>query len=258
MQIARWISLGLASAIAGAINSVAGGGTLISFPAAISLGLTPVCANATNTVALVPGTLASALAYRRELVQDKNWLLPLFLPALLGGLLGAFLVLAAPASVFETLVPWLVFGATMLILFKGPLLKRLGAQGPPSRLRVFAVGVGILLMGIYGGYFGAGIGIITLATLSLLMPMDIHTMNARKTLLASIVNGAAATLFIARGTANLSAAGVMTLGSIAGGYFGARIARRINARYVSALVVAIGLALTVLLLYRGVGLAQGR
>lgn len=254
MQTLRWISLGLASVVAGGINSVAGGGTLISFPAAIALGLSPVCANATNTVALVPGTLASALAYRRELASDKRWLLPLFLPSLVGGLLGAFLVLAAPASVFEKVVPWLVFGATLLILFKGPLLKRLGSDGPPSRLRVFAVGVGILLMGIYGGYFGAGIGIITLATLSLLMPMDIHAMNARKTLLASIVNGAAAALFVARGTANLQAAAVMALGSIAGGYFGARIARRVNARIVSALVVAIGLALTALLLWRGVGL----
>jgi uncharacterized membrane protein YfcA len=117
------------------------------------------------------------------------------------------------------------------------------------------VGLGILLMGIYGGYFGAGIGIITLATLSLLMPMDIHAMNARKTLLASIVNGSAAGIFIAKGAVNPSAALAMALGSITGGYFGARIARRVAPRYVSALVIAIGLVLSVLLFFRGVGLS---
>jgi uncharacterized membrane protein YfcA len=180
---------------------------------------------------------------------------PLIVPSLVGGLIGAFLVLAAPPHVFETLVPWLVFGATILMMLRRPLMKRVGASGPPSRLRVALVGLGILMMGIYGGYFGAGIGIITLATLSLLMPMDIHTMNARKTLLASIVNGSAAGVFVAKGAVNPIAALAMALGSITGGYFGARIARRVAPRYVSALVVAIGLALSVLLFLRGVGLS---
>jgi uncharacterized membrane protein YfcA len=254
MEILRWTSLALASGVAGAINSVAGGGTLISFPAALAVGLSPVVANATNTVALVPGTLASAFAYRRELLKDRRFLVPLFVPTFFGGLIGAFLVLAAPARVFERLVPWLVFGATLLILLKRPILNSLGVDGPPSRSRVIALALGLFLMGIYGGYFGAGIGIITLAVLGLLMPMDIHTMNAKKTLLASVVNGAAAGLFIVKGTANLPAAGVMALGSIGGGYFGARLARRIPAAAVSAMVVVIGLVLTGLLLYRGVGI----
>lgn len=254
MEILRWTSLALASGVAGAINSVAGGGTLISFPAAIAVGLSPVVANATNTVALVPGTLASAFAYRRELLKDRRFLAPLFVPTFFGGLIGAFLVLAAPARVFERLVPWLVFGATLLILFKRPILNSLGVGGPPSRSRVVAIALGLFLMGVYGGYFGAGIGIITLAALGLLMPMDIHTMNAKKTLLASVVNGAAAGLFIIKGTANLPAAGVMALGSIGGGYLGAHWARRIPAAAVSAMVVVIGLVLTGLLLYRGVGI----
>jgi uncharacterized membrane protein YfcA len=254
MSIFVWISLGLASVLAGAINAVAGGGTLITFPAALAAGLSPICANATNAVALVPGTFASALAYRRELLSDRRWLWPLLIPSVIGGLLGAFLVLAAPPRVFETVVPWLVFGATLLILLRGPLMKRLGASGPPTKLRFALVGLGILMMGIYGGYFGAGIGIITLATLSLLMPMDIHTMNARKTLLSGIVNGSAAGLFIVNGTVNPTAAGVMALGTITGGYFGARLARRVPARYVSYLVVAIGFLLSILLFCRGVGL----
>ena len=145
MSLFVWISLGLASAVAGAINSVAVGGTLISFPAAIAAGLSPICANATNAVALVPGSLASAFAYRRELVSDHRWLVPLIVPSLVGGLIGAFLVLAAPPHVFETLVPWLVFGATILMMLRRPLMKRVGASGPPSRLRVALVGLGILI-----------------------------------------------------------------------------------------------------------------
>jgi len=253
-QIFKWLSLGLASCLAGAINSIAGGGTLLSFPAALAVGLSPVVANATNTVALVPGTLASAFAYRQELFADKRHFVPLLLPSLCGGLIGAYLLLAAPARVFEAIVPWLVLGATLLILLKRPLLSRLGTKDSPSRSRIVAVGLGIFLMAVYGGYFGAGIGIIILATLSLLTPMDIHTMNARKTVLASIVNGAAAGLFIAKGTANLPAAGVMAIGSIAGGYFGARLARRVPATVVSRAVVAIGLILAAILFYRGVGI----
>jgi uncharacterized membrane protein YfcA len=187
------------------------------------------------------------------LLKDRRWLWPLLVPALLGGILGAFLVLAAPPRVFERVVPWLVFGATLLILLRGRLMKHLGASGPPTRLRVALVGLGILLMGIYGGYFGAGIGIITLATLSLLMPMDIHTMNARKTLLASFVNGSAAAFFIVRGTVDPTAAVVMASGQIVGGYFGARVARRVPPRYVSGLVIAIGFFLSLLLFVRGVG-----
>jgi len=248
MQILRWLSLGLASGIAGAINSVAGGGTLVSFPAAMAMGLPPVVANATNTVALVPGTLASAFAYRRELLADKRHLAVLLLPSFAGGLLGALLVLVAPEKVFEAVVPWLVCGATLLILLKSRISKYLGAKGPPSRVRVVGAGLAIFLMGVYGGYFGAGIGIITLAVLGLMMPLDIHTMNARKS------NGAAAGLFIIRGAANLPVAAVMAIGSISGGYLGARLARRVPAALVSGSVVAIGLVLTVILLFRGVGI----
>jgi uncharacterized membrane protein YfcA len=254
MQILRWVSLGLASGIAGAINSVAGGGTLVSFPAALAMGLPPVVANATNTVALVPGTLASAFAYRRELLANKRHLAVLLLPSFLGGLLGATLVLVAPEKVFESIIPWLVFGATLLILLKHRISKLVGAKGPPSRARIAGAGLAIFLMGVYGGYFGAGIGIITLAVLGLMMPLDIHTMNARKSVLASVVNGAAAGLFVVRGTANLPVAAVMAIGSIGGGYYGARLARRIPVSLVSAAVIAIGLVLTGILLFRGVGI----
>jgi len=253
-ELIKWASLGGASCVAGAINSIAGGGTLVSFPAALAIGLSPVVANATNAVALIPGTLASAFAYRRELAADTRNFLPLLIPSLLGGLAGAYLLLAAPEKVFVTLVPWLVLGATLLILLKRPLLKRIGSSGEPSRRRLVSVAVGIFLMGVYGGYFGAGIGIITLAALGLLQPLDIHTMNARKSVLTTLVNGAAAGLFIVQGAANWPAVGVMTVGSVGGGYLGATLARRIRPPVVSAAVVAIGLILSVALFCHGLGL----
>ncbi len=249
----KWLTLGAASCVAGAINSIAGGGTLISFPAAMAVGLSPVVANATNAVALVPGTIASAFAYRRELVADSRNFRPLLLPSLLGGLAGAYLLLAAPEKVFEAIVPWLVLGATALMILKKPLLARLGGTDSPSKLRLAGVAVGIFLMGVYGGYFGAGIGIITLATLGLLQPLDIHTMNARKSVLTTLVNGAAAGLFIVRGAADIRAVGVMTIGSIAGGYAGAAVARRVRPSFVSGAVVAIGLILTAILFARRLG-----
>jgi uncharacterized membrane protein YfcA len=212
--------------------------------------LSPVVANATNAVALVPGTIASAFAYRQELVSGRRHFLPLLVPSLLGGLVGAYLLLAAPEKIFEAVVPWLVLGATLLMVVKRPLLSRLGATGSPSKWRVAAVAIGIFLMGVYGGYFGAGIGIITLATLSLLQPLDIHTMNARKSVLTTFVNGAAAGLFIVKGAADLPAVGVMAAGSIAGGYAGARIARRVRAPFVNGAVIAIGLILTAILFAR--------
>jgi len=253
-ETVRWLTLGAASCVAGAINSIAGGGTLISFPAAMAVGLSPVVANATNAVALVPGTIASAFAYRRELAPDRRHLLPLLLPSLLGGFLGAYLLLAAPEKVFEAVVPWLVLGATLLMVLKRPLLSRLGVSASPSKLRFAAVITGIFLMGVYGGYFGAGIGIITLAALALLQPVDIHTMNARKSVLTTLVNGAAAGLFIYRGATSLPAVGVMAIGSIAGGYLGANLARRVRAELVSRSVVAIGLILTAILFGRRYGI----
>jgi uncharacterized protein len=244
------VLLALASAAAGAINSIAGGGTLISFPAAIACGLSPVVANASNTVALVPGSLASAWAYRKELGENRAVVVRFLAPSVVGGTLGALLVLAAPERVFELVVPWLVLGATALICFKDALQKRIGARGKPSRERTLGVGIGIFVMALYGGYFGAGIGIITLAMLTLLTPLSIHQMNAMKTLIASAVNGAAAVLFLMRGTPNLRAAGVMAVGSVAGGYLGARVAQRVPARAVRLTVVGIGLGLSLLLFAR--------
>src|SRR6185295_1782493 len=151
MRPAELLLLGLAAAAAGAINSVAGGGSLVSWPAAVAAGLSQVTASATNTVALTPGSLASAWAYRRELGEGKRLTLLLCIPAAVGSLLGGVLLYAAPASVFENLVPGLVLGATLVLVVKDSLFKHVPASLQPSRLRLGLVSAGILVVAIYGG-----------------------------------------------------------------------------------------------------------
>jgi uncharacterized membrane protein YfcA len=250
MTVTALLWLILASFGTGAVNAVAGGGTLISFPALVALGLSPVAANATNTIALVPGSLASAWAYRHDLRTNRHLLRRFLLPSIVGGLLGATLVLGAPERIFELVVPWLVLGATLLILMKKRLWQYLKSQSATSHSKRFGPSLAILLMAVYGGYFGAGIGIITLAVLSLTAELHIHEMNGIKTLIASTVNGTAAVLFLARGTADVKTAALMSIGMILGGYFGARVARKTPPTWVERIVVGIGFAMTLVLAAR--------
>ena len=165
-------------------------------------------------------------------------------------MIGATALLSAPEKVFELVVPWLVLGATLLILLKGRLWQKLSASSVKSKPRRLVASLSILLMAVYGGYFGAGIGIITLAVLSLVADMHIHEMNGIKTLIASTVNGTAAVLFLVRGTAHLRTALIMMVGMILGGYIGAKLARKTPAKVVERLVVGIGFAMTLLLAAR--------
>lgn len=242
-----------AAALAGAINSVAGGGTLISFPAAMAWGLPSTVANATNALAMMPGSLASAWAYRSELKKSARLARLLSLPAIVGGVTGAILLRATPVRVFDALIPWLVLGATLVILFQG----RIGGAAPtapPSpataRRRERIVMACQLAVGIYGGFFGAAMGIVMLAFLSLVMTESIHHKNALKNYLAVLINGVASLYFAWAGLVSARALAVMIGGAIAGGYFGGLLARRTPARIVRGLVVAIGLTLTALLAYR--------
>ena len=232
---------------AGAINSIAGGGTLISFPALVWLGRDPIVANATNAVALWPGSLAAAYGYRRELSTMKGWLLLLIVPSLLGGLLGSWLLLRTPSSVFERLVPFLILGATLLLAFQEIITRRL----PPATGHRQSATIGVflfqLLVGIYGGYFGAGMGILMLAALGLLGLTDLHQMNGLKNILAVAINGIAAIYFALAKAVAWNDVLVMMLGSILGGYVGALLARRLGRKFVRAAVVVIGLFMTVAL-----------
>jgi uncharacterized membrane protein YfcA len=246
----QYLLLSAAAFVAGAINSVAGGGTLITFPALVSvLGSSPlqlVIANATNTVALCPGSAAGAWAYRRELGSARAWLTLLLVPSLVGGVVGAVALVYAPESIFELLVPWLILAATLIFMLQPAIARWTGIGRPhpaPSARRIAATLAFQFLVAVYGGYFGAGIGILTLSALSLMGLSDIHEMNALKTVLATTINGVAVIIFIVQQKIDWAYAVPMIIAGIAGGYAGARVARSLNKNLVRRVVVAIGFSL---------------
>ena len=248
MSILQLAPLFLAAIAAGAINSVAGGGSFISFPALLLAGVPPISANATNATALWPGTMASVGAYRRELAVQRRGIMLFSAISLLGGVIGAFLLLRTQERTFEQLIPYLLLAAT-LIFALSPRLTRWtrqwgghGGEQWPRRLPVLALYFGIA---VYGGFFGAGLGILTLAVLGLLGLEHIHEMNALKVLQASLVNGVAVLTFALAGAVQWPMALLMAAGGIVGGYGGAAIARRVNPVAVRWIVIAISVSLTV-------------
>lgn len=250
----------VAAFAAGVINSVAGGGTLISFPALVWSGVDPITANATNAVALWPGSLAGMFGFRRELGNARAWLLRLSVPSIIGGLLGAFLLLGTPKHVFAFLVPYLILFATILFAAQEPILRRFRRQVAPSADRQHSVGtsrvwwaLGLLFqfaVAVYGGYFGAGIGILMLAALGLLGLTDIHQMNGLKNFLAATINGVASVYFVWSGAVTWPHTFIMAAAAIAGGLSGAGLARKLGRPFVRRLVVVIGLAMAVSLFLR--------
>ena len=241
----------IAAVLAGAVNSIAGGGTLISFPALVWLGRDPILANATNAVAMWPGSLAGAYGFRRELSTARRWLLLLIIPSLAGGGLGAWLLLRTPTSTFERLVPFLILGATLLLAAQEMITKRLGvlahAHENPTAGWIAFVFVFQFLVGAYGGYFGAGMGILMLAALGLIGLTDIHQMNGLKNVLAVGINGIAAIYFALSGAVIWRDALILTIGTVTGGFLGAHLAQRLGRKFVRGFVVAIGMAMTIAL-----------
>lgn len=244
------------SAIGGAVNSIAGGGTLLTFPALLALGVPAVSANATSTLALWPGSFASLWGYRRELAGAERWALRLAVPSVLGGGVGAALLLATSDAQFRALVPWLVFGATLLFALQGPVMKwlrtRVIASADGARERPIDPTVGMLLaqfvVGAYGGYFGAGAGILMLAVFGLMGLTNIHQMNGLKNFNGICFNGIAAMTFAVMGLVNWQIGIVMAVGSSAGGYLMSGLAQRVPQQWVRHAVTAIGLASAVWLL----------
>ncbi len=243
--------LSAAAFLGGAINAIAGGGTLLTFPALLAI-LSPVSANATSTVALFPGSLAGAWGYRRELAEVQPVLARLWLPSLIGGILGSLAVTRFPERVFETLVPWLLLAASTLMLLQRPIARRIGAHPhtAPAASTAAAVAFFQLLVGIYGGYFGAGIGILMLSSLSLMGIGNIHRMNALKTILAAMINGVTVAIFMFERIIVWKYALIMAVASIAGGYLGARGARRLPQKVVRTIVLAIGFGVSGYYFYR--------
>jgi uncharacterized protein len=243
-----------AAFVAGAVNSIAGGGTLLTFPAVQQVlvrrglgDLASVLANGTSTIALMPGSLAGAFGYQKELRECRRLVLLLLAPSLIGGIVGSLLVTEFPAHVFDNLVPWLILTAAVLFLLQGPIKRLTGAgqpHKPPTWKARTAVIVGQFLIAVYGGYFGAGIGILMLSVLPFMGTKSIHETNAAKTILAACINGVTVLIFIFKGFVVWPYGLAMMAAAITGGYVGARFARRLPALYVRLLVVAIGFALT--------------
>jgi uncharacterized membrane protein YfcA len=247
----------LAAAAGGAVNAVAGGGTLLTFPAIVGLGLDPRVANATSTVALWPGALSSMWGYRGELRGTRRWLLHFTAPSLLGGAAGAWLLLATPGDAFARVVPFLVLGATLLFLAQRPLMAWIRGHGPESghaspgpAMPLPAFYAAQFGVGVYGGYFGAGIGILMLAVLGLMGETNIHRMNGLKNWGGLCMNLVAAASFAASGIVDWPVALAMAAGGLAGGYAGSRLAQRVGQQPVRRAVVVIGLASAVWLLLR--------
>ena len=229
--------------MAGAINSVAGGGTLVSFPALIWIGLPSVTANATSTVAIWPGSLGGMLGYGRDLRGLTSRSYVLILPSAIGGLIGAVLLRMTPTHVFDRLVPLLILFATCLFMLQEPIQRTLkqGAGGHSGSMRWMVGSIAFqFCVALYGGYFGAGIGILMLAALGILGYTDIHQMNGLKNLLALFINGVAALYFVWMGMVSWPEAIIMAVGAIVGGYSGAGVAKKIGPTGVRRIVVAIG------------------
>lgn len=244
VHFAHPVFLFCAALVAGLLNSVAGGGSFISFPALLFSGLPAILANATNTVAVWPGTLASAVAYRNAFnAHARRLLVPLILIGIIGGVIGARVLLVTPQTTFLHLIPWLMLMATLLFM-AGPRItawvRGRAALGKISRTLTVAGFFLALLISIYIGYFGAGVGILLLSLLALMGMDDIHAMNGVKTVLVSVVNGVAIVTFVVAKVIVWPQALLMIVGSLIGGYGGAYYAQKMNPAHVRWLVVAVG------------------
>lgn len=230
---------------------MAGGGSFISFPALLFVRVPPVAANATNTVALWPGLAASTVAYLKRLRAPARLLVPLLATSVAGGWLGALLLLKTPQRTFLHLVPWLLLSGTLLFAFGNSFRAIWGQTGTESELaaiswRAISVSAFVeLLVAIYGGYFGAGIGFVILGMLAALGMRDIHEMGAIRTLLAATINAVAVLTFILAGAVLWRQCVVMVAGALAGGWFGAHYAQKADPQKVRAAVILLGLAMTV-------------
>ena len=231
------------AAVAGAVNSVAGGGSFLTLPTLLYGGVPPVVANATSTMAMLPGSVASAIAYRRELQGRAGWLVPLGIVSLIGGFLGGVLLVRTSDTSFMRLLPWLMLLAAVTFTFGDRVWRQLSLEHLHGNLLLVAAVQ--FVIAIYGGYFGGGMGIMMLASFTLGGMLDIHEMNALKTFLGVAVNVLALVAFIIKGVVAWGPGLVMVAGAVIGGYFGAVLARRIDPAWVRGFVAVSGWVMTV-------------
>jgi hypothetical protein len=246
------ILLFVAGVLGGALNAVAGGGSFVAFPTLLFTGVPPIPANATNTLALWSGATASGGAYRKRLDVPRRVLLPLLATGLIGGIAGALLLLKTPAQTFLRVIPWLMLGATLIFMFG----QRLG-RGRVSSIAhevsnsaIVAASIFELVLAVYGGYFGGGIGIVNLALLAAVGMTDIHAMNALKSVLGMAINGVAALVFVMKGAIYWPQGLVMIAGAITGGYLAAHYAQKLPQILIRRFVILVGLGMTAYFFYK--------
>ncbi len=248
-----WPLLAAAGFVAGVINAIAGGGSLLSFPALLLTGMSAVTANATNTLALWPGSLSSVYAYKKQIGEERHRAWVLAVPSMIGGLAGSWLLLHTSEKAFRAVVPWLILFACALLSLQGPIarwLKQRQGLGGTSSVPAF-LWIAQLLIAVYGGYFGAGIGILMLAGMAIFLPDTMQHANALKVLFACLINGIAAIYFLGMNAASLPESALMAVTSIVGGYAGAHLAQRMPARVMRVVVITFGLVVAVRLFYKG-------
>ncbi len=247
-----WTLLGLAGFAAGVINAVAGGGSLLSFPALLLTGMPAVAANATNTIAIWPGSVSSVWSYRAQLGEERHRALVLAWPSLLGGLAGAVILIHTPEKAFRVLVPWLIIFACLLLVMQKPIARWVAVLGAGTPRHVpIGLWVAQLLISVYGGYFGAGIGILMLATMAIFLPSSLQHANSLKVLFAALINGIAAIYFIAVGAVCWPQALLMAATSVLGGLAGVALAKRMSAVVLRTVVVTYGLGIAGWLVWHG-------
>jgi uncharacterized membrane protein YfcA len=257
LDAGRIVLLAVAAFFAGGVNAVAGGGSLITFPALLLAGYPALTANITNSTALLPGYLGGSVGYRRELRGQRARLLRLGALSVAAAVLGAFLLLVGPAGVFQRLVPWLILGACALLVAQPYIARRVAARqarhaasGRPARGEVTpALGAAQVVSAIYGAYFGAGLGVIALATLGIFLDDSLQRINALKGVLSLIINIVAVVYFISFGSVAWLPVAIMAPISYAGGMAGVMVARRLDDRVLRVAVVCFGVAVGVRLLF---------
>jgi hypothetical protein len=255
----EWLLVAVAGAVAGAVNAIAGGGTLVTFPALLAVGLPPISANITSSVGLLAGYAGGSVGYRRELAGQGPRVRALAAAAVVGGVLGAVLLLVTPAEAFSTAVPFLVLAACALLAVQPRLARAVAARReratPPAARARGALGpgvrAGVLVASVYGSYFGAGLGVLLLGVLGVLVADDLQRLNALKGLLSLVVNLVGVAIFVFSGRVDWPVALVVAVTAWGGGLLGVRIARVLPARVLRVLVVCLGVLVAVVLLVRG-------
>ncbi|SDJ22282.1 hypothetical protein SAMN05192558_109302 [Actinokineospora alba] len=245
------IAVVLAGIFAGGINTVVGSGTLVTFPVLLAVGFPPVVANVSNTLGLVPGSITGAVGYRRELAGQLPRLLRLGAASLVGGVVGAVLLLVLPPGAFETIVPILIGLALVLVILQPWLARKLTErQGERHVHGGLALLAGVCATGIYGGYFGAAQGVLLLGLMGILMDESLQRINAVKNVLAAIVNLVAGIVFIFVADVAWDAVALIAVGAIVGGLIGAKVGRKLSPTVLRAVIVLVGLAAIFQLLTR--------